>query len=101
MAGYTRRITADDINRLVSAEAVRRVVDEKTMALCYLNPPESSGLTEPGSVWSGSDLRYAGVRSNGTLAIDGTAPPGTWRCLGFGKSDGLGGYAATLFIRVL
>lgn len=69
-----------------------------------LQYPASTTDLYPGSNWSGSLLRYAGmygvVQSWGILAWHNVAPAGTWRVTGgvvFGASSN---YRATTFIRI-
>lgn len=76
----------------------------------FLSLTQFSGSTvNPGSTVSGSSLRYAGGVSagQGGLAfnlISGTAPSGTWRCMGFIILASGGPYdfrqAGTVFLRI-
>lgn len=52
-----------------------------------------------GGVYAGSSLRYAGF-ANGTIQVSGTAPTGSWRCVGY--SSGVAGTnSIAVFVRVI
>jgi hypothetical protein len=69
-------------------------------------PAFSSTVVNPGDTIAGSNLRYAGGRSEGTTlsSISATAPSGTWRAMGFANNvfDPCIGSSefATLFLRI-
>lgn len=68
-------------------------------------PSYSNSAIAPNANIAGSSLRYAGARSNGnnTSGISGTAPSGTWKCMGYAAniSDSyVAGEFATLFLRI-
>lgn len=69
----------------------------------WLGSPTAGVLSE-GSTYAGSGLRYAGSASTNTyndntaMHIGGSAPAGTWRCMGNGGISSR--YNATLFLRI-
>lgn len=67
----------------------------------YLAQSAANTAITAGTTYSGANLRYSGVASNGTNAITGVGgtPSGTWLAMGTcGSSSGF--FASTLFLRV-
>ena len=102
----TAAITANTTN-VLNATAAASVGAVGTYAF-LANATAFAGVYAPGSTVAGSSLRYAGGNSQsngtaGTNSISGTAPAGTWRCMGnvtFWNDYSGSGRFGSVFLRI-
>ena len=68
----------------------------------YLAPTNSTSATyNPGATLAGSSLNYAGIQMSGGSSTRGTAPSGTWRCMGqSARGTGESATYASLWLRI-
>lgn len=68
----------------------------------YLAPTNSTSATyNPGATLAGSSLNYAGIQMSGGSSTRGTAPSGTWRCMGqSARGTGETATYASLWLRI-